>query len=124
MSFKQHNFLLPNYWFTQLIFAFASITKLKFHTQPCVNYLEVLWFISRIRYSSEYWNKVTFFIRNFLRGFFLHTNLKNRRTFLSLLLLKRKMHQLKSLFWYHLLLKLFHLPRPRWPILVTYWWVN
>ncbi|PWZ27855.1 DNA repair protein RAD16 [Zea mays] len=42
MSFKQHNFLLPNYWFTQLIFAFASITKLKFHTQPCVNYLEEL----------------------------------------------------------------------------------
>jgi hypothetical protein len=65
------------------------------------------------------------FIRNFLRGFFLHTNLKNQRKFLSLLLLKRRRHQLKNLFRYHQLLKLFHLlPRLRWPILVTYWWVK
>lgn len=113
----------------QLIISFASITtKLKIHSQPFIDHLEILWFISHIWYSSEYWNKVNFFLfftRNFLKGFFLHTNLKNQRNFLSLLLLKRKRHQLKNLFRYHLLRKLFHLlPRLRWLILVTYWWVK
>jgi hypothetical protein len=65
------------------------------------------------------------FIRSFLRGFSLRTSLKNRRKFLSLHLLKRKKHQRKNLFQNYLLPKRSHSPpKPRWLILVIYWWVK